>query len=70
MRGLKFRKLAMLGLFASSLVSPTIAFADDPPDPPGGYYYFNDGAGTCGYAQETPWGWQVIMTFPCPRRTA
>ena len=63
----RLRNFASLALVVAAFVAPTTAFADDPPDPGTGYYYFNDGQGTCGYMQETPYGWQVIMTFPCPR---
>lgn len=59
------RNFAAVGLFALAALTPTAAMADE--DPPTGWYYFNDGNGTCGYAQQTPYGWQVIMTFPCPR---
>lgn len=60
-------KLASLGLVAAALAMPSTALAEDPPV---GWYYFNDGAGTCGYMQQTPYGWQVIMTFPCPREVS
>jgi hypothetical protein len=76
MKKSRLRSFASLGLVVAAFVMPTMAFADDPPPPPpppppdgptGGYAYFNDGNGTCGYAQQTPYGWQVIMTFNCPR---
>jgi hypothetical protein len=71
MKKFGLRNFASLALVAAALVVPTTAMADDVPPPPGtGYYYFNDGAGTCGYAQQTPWGWQVVMTFPCPREVS
>jgi len=59
--------LAALGLAVSAFALPAAALADPPY---GGYYYFNDGAGTCGYMQETPYGWQVVMTFVCPREVS
>ena len=71
MKKFGLRNFVSLGLAAAAMVMPTTAFADEPsppPPPPGtGIYYFNDGGGTCGYIQQTPYGWQVIMTFPCPR---
>ena len=62
----RLRKFAALGLAAAAFAMPATAFAD----PPYGYYYFNDGNGTCGYMQETPYGWQVVMTFVCPREVS
>lgn len=75
MKKSRFGNFATLGLVLSAFIMPGAAFADPlnpppppPPPPPGtGYAYFNDGNGTCGYAQQTSYGWQVIMTFPCPR---
>ena len=64
MKSSMLRKAAVIGAFVAATVMPTAAFADE------GYYYFNDGQGTCGYMQETPYGWQVIMTFPCPREVS
>jgi hypothetical protein len=65
MKKYNLRSFVSLGLVAAALVTPTLAFAGD--DPPVGIFYFNDGNGTCGYYQETPYGPQVIDTFPCPR---
>ena len=71
MKKYNLRSFASLALAVAAFVAPTAAFADDPPPPPGtGYYYFNDGQGNCGYAQETPYGWQVIMTFRCPNEVS
>ena len=59
-----FRKLAVIGVFFAAAVAPTAAFADP------GIYYFNDGSGTCGYYINTPYGPQIIDTFPCPREVS
>lgn len=68
---IRLRNFASLAFVAAALALPGTAMADDIPPPPGaGYYYFNDGQGGCGYAQETPYGWQVVMTFPCPREVS
>ena len=62
MKGSMLRKFVAVSIFAAAAVAPTVAFADDY-----GIYFFNDGNGTCGYYQVTPYGTQIIDTFPCQR---
>ena len=65
MKSSMLRRVAALSVLAAAAIAPTAAFADPP-----GIYYFNDGNGTCGYYQITPYGVQVIDTFPCPREVS
>lgn len=66
MKGISFRKLVVLGLFAASAVAPTAALAQSN----WGIFYFNDGNGTCGYISCGANGCAVIDMFPCPREVS
>lgn len=55
----RFRKIAIMSIFAGMALTPSAALADP--------YYFNDGAGTCGWIDCGQNGCVTLITFPCPR---